>query len=116
MPQFVPDQCTFQDGPGLGQWDDNHHREHQQFVEVLATRTPAILIPNFDFLQFLTSGNARASNAQSHQQAHDLLSGIVGITATDFSEYDLSKQDDFYSFLGYHSTTHAQIRQALGIT
>jgi hypothetical protein len=115
MPQFQPDQCTFNDGPGLGQWDDSHHREHQQFVEVLAQQVPAVLIPNYDFLQFLTSGNAQRSIADSHQKAHDQLGGILGITATDFSDYDLSKQDDFYNFLGYHATTHAQIRQALGI-
>ena len=115
MPQFVPDQCTFQDGPGLGQWDNAHFREHQQFVEVLAAQTPAVLLPNYDFLQFLTSGSARASIMQSHQKAHDQLGGILGITATDFGDYDLSKQDDFYNFLGSHATTHAQIRQALGI-
>ena len=116
MPQFSPDQVTFDDGPGLGMWDDSHHREHQQFVEVLATQVPAVLIPNYDFLQFLTAGSARVSIAASHQKAHDQLSQILGITATDFSDYDLGKQDDFYNFLGYHSTTHAQLRQALGIT
>ena len=115
MPQFSPDQVTFNDGPGLGMWDDSHHREHQQFVEVLAQKVPAVLIPNYDFLQFLTIGSARASIAQSHQKAHDQLSQVLGITATDFGDYDLSKQDDFYNFTGYHATTHAQIRAALGI-
>jgi hypothetical protein len=115
VPQFSPDIVTFQDGPGLGQWDDNHYREHQQFVEVLAQQVPAVLIPNYDFLQFLISGGARSSIAQSHQKAHDQLSQILGITATDFSDYDLSKQDDFYNFTGYHATTHAQIRAVLGI-
>lgn len=116
MPQFTPDVVTFDDGPGLGQWDNSHFREHQQFVEVLAQQVPAVLVPNYDFLQFLTSGSARTSIAASHQKAHDQLSQILGITATDFSAYDLSKQDDFYNFTGYHATTHAQIRQALGIT
>ncbi len=115
MPQFSPDQVTFGDGAGLGVWDDSHHREHQQFVEALAQQVPAVLIPNYDFLQMLTAGNARASIVQSHQKAHDQLGQILGITATDFGDYDLSKQDDFYNFLGYHSTTHAQIRQILGI-
>ena len=26
MPQFSPDIVTFDDGPGLGMWDDNHRR------------------------------------------------------------------------------------------
>ena len=116
MPQFSPDIVTYDDGPGLGQWDNSHFREHQQFVDVLAQQVPAVLIPNYDMLQFLTAGSARSSIVQSHQKAHDQLGAILGITATDFSGYDLSNQDDFYSFLSYHSQTHAQLRQALGIT
>jgi hypothetical protein len=115
VPQFQPDQVTFNDGPGLGQWDNSHFREHQQFVEVLAAQTPAVLIPNFDFMQFLTAGNARRSIAESHNQAHTLLRQITGVAGTDYSQYDLSKSDDFYSFLGYHSSEHAAIRTALGI-
>lgn len=115
MPQFVPDQVTFDDGPGLGQWDDNHHREHQQFVEALAQQTPAVLIPNFDFLQMLTAGNARRSIVETHSQAHDLLRQITGVAGTDYSQYDLSKPDDFYNFTGFHATEHAAIRAVLGI-
>lgn len=115
MVQFSPDQVTFQDQVGYGYWDDSHHREHQQFVEALAVRKPPVLFDNYDFLQMLTGGNAEKSILETHQQAHNLLAGIIGVTATDFSQYDLSKNDDFYSFLGYHSTTHAQLRQALGI-
>jgi hypothetical protein len=115
MPQFSPDQVTFNDGPGLGMWDDSHHREHQQFVEALAQKVPAVLIPNYDFLQFLTSGGARTSNAESHQRAHDLLRQVTGVAGTDYSQFDLSKQDDFYNFTGYHATEHAAIRAVLGI-
>ena len=60
MPQFQPDQVTFNDGPGLGMWDDNHYREHQQFVQVLAGQTPPVLLDNYDFLQMLTAGGAGA--------------------------------------------------------
>ena len=115
MPQFQPDTVTFDDGPGLGVWDDSHHREHQQFVEVLAQQVPAILIPNYDFLQMLTAGNARRSITESHDQAHALLRSITGVAGTDYSQYDLSKSDDFYNFTGYHATEHAAIRAVLGI-
>ena len=115
MPQFAPDQVTFGDYAGLGAWDDNHHREHQQFVTVLAGRTPDVLIPNFDLLQMLTAGQARGSIAQSHQKAHELLGAALGITQTDFSGFNLDDENDFYSFLGYHSESHRQIRAALGI-
>jgi hypothetical protein len=115
MPQFQPDQVTFDDGPGLGVWDDNHHREHQQFVEVLAGQTPAVLIPNYDFLQMLTAGAARRSIVESHNQAHALLRQVTGVGGVDYSEFDLSKPDDFYNFTGYHATEHAAIRAVLGI-
>ena len=115
MPQFSPDQVTFDDGPGLGMWDDSHHREHQQFVEVLAGQTPPVLLANYDFLQMLTAGSARSSIVESHNQAHAILRQITGVAGTDYSAYDLSKQDDFYNFTGYHASEHAAIRQVLGI-
>lgn len=115
MPQFQPDTVTFNDIPGLGMWDDNHHREHQQFVEVLAGQTPAVLIPNYDLLQMLTAGSVRSSIVLSHNQSHALLRQITGVAGTDYSQYDLSKEDDFYNFTGFHATEHAAIRAVLGI-
>jgi hypothetical protein len=115
MPQFQPDTVTFNDIPGLGAWDDNHHREHQQFVQVLAQRTPPILLDNYDFIQMMNSGNARSSILETHSTAHAQLRQITGVSGTDYSQYDLSKEEDFYSFLSYHSSEHAAIRQVLGI-
>jgi hypothetical protein len=115
MPQFSPDQVTFEDGVGYGVWDDSHHREHLQFAQVLAAKSPPVLIPDYDFLQMLTAGNERKSIWTTHAQAHALLDQITGVTETDYTQYDFTKEYDFYSFLGYHSTGHAQIRQYLGI-
>ncbi len=115
MAQFSPDQVTFGDIPGMGMWDDSHHREHLQFVQVLAGKTPAILLDNYDFLQFLTAGGARRSIMETHSAAHDLLRQITGVAGADYSHFDLNNEGDFYSFLGYHSTEHAAIRNALGI-
>ena len=115
MPQFSPDQVTFQDGPGLGMWDDNHHREHQQFVQVLAGQTPPILLANYDFLQMLTGGTARKSIYETHSQAHDFLRQATGVSGVDYSDFDLNNEYDFYNFTGYHATEHAAIRQVLGI-
>ena len=91
-------------------------REHIQFVQVLAGQTPAVLIPDFDFLQFLTSGQARASILQTHAQAHVQLRGALGLSGIDLSVVNLDAQDDFYNWLGQHATEHAIIRQQLGIT
>jgi hypothetical protein len=116
MPNFQPDICTFQDKIGYGAWDIGHDREHLQFVQVAAAMSPAIVLPAYDFLNILNSGRTQNNQLESHQTVHDMLSQIAGITAVSFTGFDLSKQDDFYNFLGYHQTTHAQLRQFFGIT
>jgi hypothetical protein len=116
MPQFSPDQVTFRDNIGYGNWDDNHHREHLQFVQVLSTRTPAINLPVFDLLQMLSSEPTRATNLNNHNQSHALLRQITGVSGVDYTEFNLDDENDFYSFTGYHSTEHQAIRTALGMT
>ena len=112
---FQPDICTFRDFVGMGAWDVGHAREHIQFVQVAAAMSPAVVLPAYDFLNVLTSHGTQRAQLESHQAVHDLLSNLSGITAVDFTGFDLSKQDDFYNFLGYHQTTHAQLRQFFGI-
>jgi hypothetical protein len=115
MPQFAPDQVDFGDVVGYGAFDIGHAREHLQFVQTLAMATPSIQIPDFDFLQFLTAGQARWSVMQTHYQAHLQLRGALGLTSVDLSAFNLDSQDDFYNFIGYHSQEHSLMRQALGI-
>jgi hypothetical protein len=115
MPNFAPDQVTFGDVPGLGDWDIAHYREHQQFVQVLAEQTPPILLDNYDLMQMLTAGGERSAALESHNVVHTLLRQITGVGGTDYSQFNYDSEDDFYSFLGYHSTEHQQLRQALGI-
>lgn len=116
MPQFSPDIATFGDVTGYGAFDIGHAREHEQFVTTLAAQTPPIIIANYDLLNFLTSGGSQKAQLEAHQEAHTLLSQATGITAVDFTQFDLNNQDDFYNFLGYHQTTHQQLRQFFGIT
>lgn len=116
MPQFQPDIATFNDIAGYGAFDVGHAREHMQFVVTLQQQTPPVLIPDFDFLQFLTAGQARKSIVQSHAQSHVLLRAALGLTGSDLSAVNLDDEGSFYDWLGIHSTEHALIRQTLGIT
>lgn len=116
MPQFQPDQVTFKDIPGYGAWDIAHAREHIQFVQILATQTPPVSMPDFDFLALLTAGQSRQSIVETHAQAHVLLNQLFGLTSIDYSIVNLDDENDFYNWTGYHATTHAQIRSILGIT
>ena len=115
MPQFQPDQVTFNDLPGYGAWDLGHGREHIQFVQVLAAQTPAVVLPDPDFLSFLGSGQSRTSIIQSHAAQHNLIHAALGITQIDLSQVNLDDENDFYNWTGYHATAHAVIRQVLGI-
>jgi hypothetical protein len=116
MPNFSPDLANFGDIPGYGQWDIGHAREHIQFVQVLAQQNPAIVIADFNFLSFLTSGQGQRDVLNSHQNAHALLRQITGVQGIDLSQVDLTKPDDFNNWISYHSEEHAVIRQILGIT
>jgi hypothetical protein len=116
MPQFQPDQVTFNDLAGYGAWDVSHMREHIQFVQVLSQQTPPIVIPDFDFLSFLTAGQSRTSIVQSHAQSHLLLRATLGITGIDLGAVNLDDENDFYNWTGYHASEHSVIRQLLGIT
>jgi hypothetical protein len=115
MPQFAPDQCAFKDIAGYGAYDTAHAREHLQFVQTYTLLASEIPIPAYDFQQFLTGGQARQSIMLSHYQTHLLLRAPFGIEGVDLTAFNLDSEDDFYSFLGYHSQEHILIRQQLGI-
>jgi hypothetical protein len=116
MPQFAPDQCEFGDVPGYGIFDIAHWREHIQFVTMFAAQSPQMLIPNPDFGAILSGGGIMRESLDQHQVVHNLLRQATGVSGVDFTDFDLTQQTDFYSFLGYHAQEHAQIRQVLGLT
>jgi hypothetical protein len=116
MPQFAPDQVNFGDLPGYGAFDIGHHREHLQFVQTLAMLTNPVLIPDFDFMQFLTAGQTRGSQVVTHYQAHLMLRQKTNVQGVDLTQFNLDGQDDFNNWIGYHATEHSLIRQVLGIT
>lgn len=116
MTDFSPDQVTFGDLAGYGSWDCGHAREHLAFVQALAAQTPPVLIPDYNLLSFLASGEGRQSMTQSHYDAHKMLRQQAGITGTDLSAVDFDNESGFYSWLSYHAEEHNQIRQALGLS
>ncbi|HEX8838362.1 MAG TPA: hypothetical protein VF748_15570 [Candidatus Acidoferrum sp.] len=114
MPQFAPDQCSFGDIAGYGAWDISHGREHIQFIQVLAAN--GVNLPDPDLLMLLTAGQARQSQVLSHYTQHKLLRQATGVQGVDLSQVNLDDPNDFYNWLGYHATEHAQLRSLLGLT
>lgn len=96
-------------------YDIGHAREHLQFVQILSQQMPPIVIPDYDFLAFLTAGQARKSVVDTHQQAHALLNQITGVQGIDLSQVNLDSRDEFENWMGYHQQAHALLRQAFGI-
>lgn len=116
MISFQPDQVSFGDGAGYGDWDTGHAREHITFVQAFAGRTPPVLLADYPLLAFLTGGPARKSVLESHAKVHTLIRPLVGISGIDLSGVDLDNEGQFYDWLGRHAEEHRQIRQFLGMT
>jgi len=74
-----------------------------------------IVLPDFDFLQFLTAGQTRQSQLVTHYQAHLLLRQITNLQGVDLTQFNLDDANDFANWIGYHSQEHIIIRQQLGI-
>jgi hypothetical protein len=116
MTEFISD-VLFNDRVGYAAWDIGHFREHQDFIQALAGQTPPVLLPDYDLMSLLAADkDSRRYQVDSHQATHALLSSLTGVSSPDFTGFDLDNDQDFYAFLGYHAQTHAQLRQALGVT
>ncbi len=113
--QFQPDQVSFRDPEGYGNWDISHGREHLQFVQAIAALGKSI--PDYPVLSFLgTDHDDRSSISQSHYTAHQLLRSLTGVTGPDYTQFNLDDESDFYDFTLEHAQEHAQLRAALGIS
>jgi hypothetical protein len=115
MTEFRPDFVSFGDVAGYGAWDDGHAREHLTFVQTFAQQSPAILIPAYDFLTFLTAGQGQQQLLESHFAVHQMLRNATGVNGVDLTQVRLDNADDLMGWLSYHRDEHAAIRQVLGM-
>jgi len=117
MPQFAPDTVAFGDFTGWGVWLDGHYREHQQFIDIGRTSTPAVFIPDWDLLSWKWDDQRGIEDwLNVHQTIHEQLRTQTGVTGVDLSIVDFSNGDYFALWVDEHAAEHAALRQALGIT
>jgi hypothetical protein len=116
MPDFQPAQVLFGDPAGYSIWDIGHWREHLNFVQALAQQSPVILLPAPDLGAILSGGPTARESMDTHQSIHELLRRYTNVQGTDYTDYRLDEEGEFYSFLNYHEAEHMQIRAVLGLT
>lgn len=111
---FQPDTVLFNDPAGWGRWLDGHAFEHNVIQQKLLQF--GINVPQFNLLFWDDKPEVVQSWLQAHSTAHQLIDSALNITSVDFSQVDLTKEDEFYSWTDDHSEEHITIRTILGMT
>jgi len=114
--EFQIVDVAYGDTPGMGLWLVQHGREHQQFVSVLAQKSPPVLIPDFNLYDMGETRDHRRIWLADHNQVHNLLRQQANVTGLDLSLVDLDDEAVFYAWIEYHATEHQLLRQAFGIS
>jgi hypothetical protein len=112
----VHDQFLFGDDAGFGQWRQEHWLEHIQFVQIAQAQTTPILIPDYDLTSWQNTRSFARNWLVTHESLHEDLRNITGVSGINLADVDLSKEDEFYTWLDAHADEHAQLRTAFGIT
>jgi len=117
MPIFFHDQFLFGDEAAFGQYREEHWLEHIQFVQIAQAQSPTpILIPDYDLTSWHDSDAFRFNWLNTHQQVHDRLRQITGVTGVNLAEVNLQNESEFYQWIDAHRNEHFQLRAAFGIT
>lgn len=116
MISFQPDICLPNDPAGFGRWLDGHAREHSQINQKLLAMTPSISVPDFNLLYWNDRPAVVQSWLQGHETAHQIIESALNISGVDFSQVDLTNEDEWFSWMDDHANEHLIIRQILGIT
>lgn len=111
---FQPDICLPKDPEGWGRWLDGHAFEHNVIQQKMLQL--GITIPQFNLLFWDDKPSVVQSWLQAHSTAHQLIDSALNITSVDFSQVDLSNDEEWFSWQDDHASEHQTIRTILGIT
>jgi hypothetical protein len=114
--QFFHDQVAFGDAAGFGIWRLEHAYEHTQFVQLLAARSPPLLLSDYPFFDwFVGNKGFQTTWLDTHQRVHDFLRQVTGVGGPDLDDVDFDEPQQWYDWHGAHATEHANLRAAFGI-
>src|SRR5215469_13521978 len=116
MALFVHDQAIFGDAAGFGIWRLEHAYEHTQFVQVLAARSPPLLLSDYPFLDWHDNKGFQTTWLDTHSRTHDFLRQVTGVGGYDeLADVNFDEPQQWYDWMGGHSQEHRDLRSALGI-
>jgi len=103
------------DPAGFSIWLQEHYLEHAQFVRIFQSQTPPIFIPDYNFALWSDEKKVVSAWLEAHQAAHENIRTRTGVSGIDLADVDLSKDDEWYTWMDDHADEHGLIRSALGI-
>lgn len=106
---------TYGDEAGFGLWLDLHYRQHLRYNNVLAARSPPVVLSVFDILAIPQNKSALKFWLDSHENWHELIRPFANVAGINLAEIDFGQPDQFYQWLDLHAQEHAQIDLALGV-
>ena len=113
--EFLFNQFEFGDIAGNGLFLVGHYRNHLQYNDVLAKRTPPVLLPEFPILTVEAGKIGRKSWLNSHQDWHELLRPLANTTGVDLSEVNMDNEAEFYQWIDAHNAEHRFFDQFFGV-
>lgn len=113
MINFQPDICMPNDPAGFGHWLDGHALEHDVINQKLLQL--GVTVPQYNLLFWDDKPSVVQSWLQAHQTTHQIIDNALNITSVDFSQVDLTQNDQWFEWMDDHASEHQNIRQILGI-
>lgn len=102
------------DPNGFGVWLMEHYREHIQFVLIALNQTPPVYIPDYAIQSWSDKPAERAAWMDSHQQIHNALRNMTGVSGIDLSVVDLENTVSWFLWFDAHAAEHVALETALG--
>jgi hypothetical protein len=113
--EFSPNLFQFGDVAGNGAWLDGHYRQHLRYNNVLAARTPPVVLPVFPILTVEAGQVGRRDWLNSHENWHELIRPFTAATGIDLSMVNLDDENQFYAWMDLHNYEHNLFDLSLGV-
>lgn len=112
---FQPDICLSKDPEGFGQWRSGHFYEHVVLRKKCAALISPVNVPDFDIYSWRDEPEFVQQWLVNHNAIHQQIRVACNVTGIDLSLVNLSKDEQFYSWMDDHAQEHRVFRQILGI-
>lgn len=117
MTEFSANQFAIGDIGGMSLWEIGHYRQHVDYNNVLAARTPPIILPLFPIIDFISADRDQFRFwLDAHEKWHEQVRPYANVSGADLSLVDFNNPTSFYEWIDTHNQEHALLDQAFGLT